>query len=100
VDTVIRTEPVAETSVDDGSAVTVVVSSGPPPLVVPKVAGLKSDDAITRLEQVGLASTITQQTSSEVRSRIVIRTEPPAGSEVDRGDAVEIVVSCGEFCID
>jgi beta-lactam-binding protein with PASTA domain len=70
---------------DAGSAVTVVVSSGPPPLVVPELAGLRSAAAVTQLEEVGLASRRSIVGSSTIPSDIVIGTDPAAGTEVRRG---------------
>jgi beta-lactam-binding protein with PASTA domain len=99
--TVVRTDPVAGTVVDDGSAVTVVVSSGPPPLVVPDVAGLRSAAAVTQLKEVGLASRRSIVGSSTIPNDIVIGTDPEAGTEVRRGDTVTVRVSCGdEVCVD
>lgn len=99
--TVVRSDPSPGSLVDEGSAVTVVVSSGPPPLVVPDVAGLRTAAAIERLKVVGLAARRSIEGSTTVPNDTVIATDPPAGTEVERGDTVTLRISCGgEICVD
>jgi beta-lactam-binding protein with PASTA domain len=99
--TVVRTDPSPGSLVAAGSAVTVVVSSGPPPLVVPDVAGLRTAVAARRLKTAGLASRSVIAGSAAVPDDTVIDTDPPAGTEVQRGDTVTLRVSCGaESCVD
>jgi beta-lactam-binding protein with PASTA domain len=100
--TVIRTDPVAGTSLETGSEVRLIVSSGPPPLVVPNVVGLPEADARDRVTAVQLKPAFGGQASSDsVPSGSVLRTEPVAGTEVERGSAVSLVVSCGKPpCLD
>jgi serine/threonine-protein kinase len=99
--TVIRSDPAAGTLVDEGSAVTVVISSGPPPLVVPDVAGLRSAVAIEQLELAGLGAQRAIVGSATVPDDTVVGTDPPAGTEVERGDTIIVRISCGsDVCVD
>lgn len=98
---VIRSDPVAGTELDEGSEVGLFVSSGPPPIVVPDVAGLEEDAALARLRGLGLAPTSSHDSSSEAPFGVAFATEPPAGSELRRGDPVRVLLGCGPTgCID
>jgi len=52
--TVISANPGAGQTVNHGSSVTLVVSKGPPPVVVPNVVGMKDTDAVAALQALGL----------------------------------------------
>ncbi|HET8756134.1 MAG TPA: PASTA domain-containing protein, partial [Solirubrobacteraceae bacterium] len=95
-----RTDPVAGTVVDEGSTVTVFISSGPPPLLVPKVAGLGESDAQDALGAVGLKWSTTRTESATVAAGVVIDSNPDAGQRIAPGGIVELIVSCGSSCID
>ncbi len=78
------------------AAVGVVVASRSSRVVVPAVVGLREPDAVNRLQQAGLvAEDGGTLFSNEVPRGNVISQEPPAGTAVDRGSAVRIVVSAG-----
>lgn len=99
--TVVRSDPSPGSLVDEGSPVTVVVSSGSPPLVVPDVAGLRTAVAVERLKAVELGSRRSIEASTTVPNDTVIATDPPAATEVERGDTVTLRISCGgEVCIE
>jgi beta-lactam-binding protein with PASTA domain len=91
---VISQDPVAETPVDIGSTVTVVVSLGRP--VVPNVVGHSELDAVTAIEAVDhlVVSSIHEHDNS-VPPGIVISQNPMAGMEVEVGSTVTIVISMG-----
>jgi serine/threonine-protein kinase len=98
---VIRTDPVAGTLVDDGSPVTVVVSSGPRPVVVPPVVGLGEAAARKRLTAVGLEATIAGEKDSPQPAGTVLASDPEAGAAVQRGAVVGLTLSCGpNACVD
>jgi len=91
--TVIRQNPVAGTSVQPGSAVDLVVS-GPAPITVPNVVGLTQSAATSAIIEAGLTvGQITQQASETVPAGTVIRQNPAAGTSVQSGSAVDLVVS-------
>jgi serine/threonine-protein kinase len=64
-------------------------------VLIPPVAGLEQDAAITLLEGEGLEVRVVFENSDEVEQNVVIRTEPPAGEEVAVGTEVELFVSSG-----
>jgi hypothetical protein len=93
---VIRTNPVAGTPVNAGSAVDLEVSSGPAQVAVPDVAGLAQAAAGAALTGAGLAVGATTTTGSPtVAAGNVIRTNPVAGTPVNAGSAVDLAVSSG-----
>jgi PASTA domain len=93
---VISESPAAGTSVASGSAVNLVVSSGPAMVAVPNVVGLTQAAAIPAITGAGLtAGTLTMQSSTTVASGSVISESPAAGTSVTSGSAVNLSVSSG-----
>jgi beta-lactam-binding protein with PASTA domain len=93
---VISQNPAANTVVDAGSPVDLVVSSGPGQVNVPAVSGLTQAQAATALTSVGLVvGNVTQQSSSSVPIGNVISQNPLASTAVNPGSAVDLVVSSG-----
>ncbi len=99
---VIATDPPAGDIGEPGSTVTMFVSSqrAGETVEVPSVAGEDPDDAQAVLEDVGLRPTIVQQPSSTVADGDVIGTQPEAGTLVNLGSTVEVLVSTGPICAD
>ena len=92
----ISESPAAGTSVSAGSAVNLVVSSGPAPVLVPNVVGLTQAAATTAITGAGLVvGTVTTQASGTVAAGNVISESPAAGTSVSAGSAVNLVVSSG-----
>jgi beta-lactam-binding protein with PASTA domain len=94
---VISESPAAGTLVSPGSAVSMVVSTGPAQVGVPNVLGLTLAQAVNTLTTgFGLvAGTVTQQSSATVPSGDVISESPSAGTLVNVGSAVNLVTSAG-----
>ncbi|HEV7770793.1 MAG TPA: PASTA domain-containing protein [Solirubrobacterales bacterium] len=92
---VIYSEPSAGTTATRGSQVTLVVSSGPKLVKVPVVVGSQRSLAVQQLRGRGLTPSVSEEESSSPAGQ-VIRQSPSAGSEVEPGAAVSIVVSQGE----
>ena len=93
---VISESPSAGTSVNLGSSVNLVVSSGPAPVSVPNVVGLTQAAASTAITGAGLVvGTVTSQSSATVASGKVISESPSAGTSVAAGSSVNLVVSTG-----
>src|SRR5215469_8158090 len=64
---VISQEPASGSSVAEGSAVTLVISSGPPMVTVPNVVGLTQAAAATTISEAKLTlENVTQQNSNTV----------------------------------
>jgi hypothetical protein len=93
---VISESPIAGTQVNQGSAVNLVVSSGPAQATVPNVVGLTQAAASSAITGAGLVlGTTTQQSSTTVASGNVISESPIAGTQVNEGSAVNLVISSG-----
>ncbi len=93
---VIRQSPVGQTKADEGSTVTLTVSSGPGNSIVPGVAGLSLKQAERALRaQHFKPSPIVPQNSSTVPSGKVISTSPGPGQSLPANTPVEVFVSSG-----
>ena len=93
---VISTSPVAATLVNPGSAVALVISTGPTQVAVPNVVGQPQAAATTAITGAGLVvGTVTTASSSTVTAGSVISTNPVAATQVNLGSAVSLVISTG-----
>jgi eukaryotic-like serine/threonine-protein kinase len=81
--------------VEEGSTVTLSVSSGPAIVAVPSVAGLSEADATKRLEKAGFKVTTMEQYSKAVPRGQVIGTSPAAGTQLSTLQSVTLLVSRG-----
>jgi eukaryotic-like serine/threonine-protein kinase len=93
--TVLAQTPRGGSRVKRGSRVSITVSSGPESLAMPKVVGLKSAQAVAKLKGVGLQPTTQSQPSAKVPAEVVISTVPSAGTDLQKGSGVVVVVSSG-----
>lgn len=94
-DTVIASSPVAGVEISPSIPVDLIVSSGPEVVTLPDVSGLSERDATSQLNQLGLLVTGNDEFDATVPAGEVIRTEPPAGTEVESGDTILLIVSLG-----
>ncbi|MGH9139259.1 MAG: PASTA domain-containing protein, partial [Acidimicrobiales bacterium] len=62
---------------------------------VPSVANFDESDAIDVIREEGLTPQISREFDDDVDEGRVIRTDPPAGTEVAPGSTVVVVVSRG-----
>jgi eukaryotic-like serine/threonine-protein kinase len=92
---VVRSEPGGGNTATKGSTVTLFVSRGPKLVKVPVLVGAQRETAVQRLRSHGLEASIDEEESPEPKGR-VIRQSPDAGSRVEPGSTVAIVVSRGE----
>ena len=72
-----------------------MVSKGPAPVKVPKLAGQTQAAATAALTKAGLKVTTSQDYSKSVPSGSVISTSPGPGASVAKGGTVNLVVSQG-----
>lgn len=94
---VIRTEPVAGTPLEAGSAVVLVLSDGPPLVEVPDVSGQDLGDARDVLVDAELEpGDVSEEPSEDIAEGAVITTQPPAGESVEVGSTVALVISEGD----
>jgi beta-lactam-binding protein with PASTA domain len=93
---VITQSPAAGDGVTAGSAVALVISTGPPPATVPFVGGMTQTEASNAIAAALLTvGAVTSEHSDSVASGRAIRTSPAAGEIVARGTAVALVMSLG-----
>ena len=92
---VLSQAPVGGSRVASGSRVSIVVSSGPGSAALQGVEGLTAAQAINKLRAAGFKPTRKDQPSSSVAQGKVIGTEPPAGTELQVGSPVSVLVSSG-----
>lgn len=97
---VIRTDPEAGVSVEEGSTVTVHVSSGVETVVVPKIEGMALADATRALEAAGLElGTVIQRNDKGLAAGTVISASQTAETEVAPGTVVNLVVASGKVTL-
>lgn len=82
-------------NVKEKTKISVVVSLGTEVVKVPKVTGLKQEEAIESLKERNLVEEIVEETSTKVEAGYVIRQDPEANKEVNSGSTVKIYVSIG-----
>jgi len=100
VDTIIRTDPPAGTSVGERQMITVYVSSGANQVKIPMLTGLTESEAAGVLANLKLTlGTITQGNSGSVESGKIIESIPGLNMEVPEGSAVNLVVSNGKVMV-
>ena len=92
---VVGTDPAAGEPAAPGSRVTLLVSKGPEPVAIPRLAGRKAASAQADLERLGLQVTVDERFSKRVDAGDVISTRPKAGTEVTVGSAIQLNVSKG-----
>ena len=93
---VISTDPAAGVEVKEGTHVKMYVSMGVEKVEVPKITGITSDEAQAALSAVGLVGgNVTEEYSEEYEEGYVISQGKSAGSKLEKGSAVDYVVSKG-----
>ena len=89
------TTPSTDRKVKEGTTIKVIVSKGQEKTTVPKVIGMKQDEAIKALEAANLKAEVIEETSKKVEEGYVISQETDANAETYAGDTVKIHVSTG-----
>jgi eukaryotic-like serine/threonine-protein kinase len=92
---VITQTPSAGAFLDDGGTVRLVVSRGPPPVVIPDVAGQPEDQATLTLAGAGFAVDPRHDFDENVPAGIAIRTDPAANEKHAPESTIALVVSDG-----
>lgn len=95
---VTRTEPPAGEVLGAGSEVTVFLSTGPAETEVPDVAGETQEEAIRILTDAGLVvqRVDPDDTKPEIEKGLATGTNPEAGSPIEEGDSVVLLIASGE----
>lgn len=81
--------------IKEKTEIKVVISKGQEITKVPKVAGMKKEEAITALEEANLIAEVIEETSKTVEEGFVVSQETEANTEVNAGETVKIHVSTG-----
>ncbi len=92
---IVRTDPVAETVVAKDQLVNVYYNPVKTPFPLDDVTGMDQAEATDLLAGKGLVVTPVIEQNPDVEEGKVIRTEPPAGTQVKQGDTITLVVSGG-----
>ncbi len=74
---------------------TLTVSKGPEQIAVPNVRGRTSSEAANILGQAGFRTTTRNEASNDFDPGQVIRTEPAAGTPLERNSVIALFVSTG-----
>ena len=94
-DQVLDQDPNANEEAEEGSTVVLEVSNGPGTVLVPTVRNLPQGQAIDELEERGLRANVDRLSSEDVREGLALRTVPGAGTEVERGERIQLFISSG-----
>jgi len=87
---VISVTPVSGTTVNSGTDVQLLVSDGPPPVVVPKLIDLRRNEAVAALRKIGLKVRIVAGQATPLNR--VYSQNPAAGTQIPKGSTVTISV--------
>ncbi len=96
---VISQSPVAGSSVEDGSDVTLVVSNGVEQVKVPDVVGKSTEKATEKLEAKGFVVAVEEVYDDEVKAGKVISQSVAGGESADAGAQITITVSLGSMTV-
>jgi eukaryotic-like serine/threonine-protein kinase len=94
-DRVATQDPQPGDEADEGSTVTIIVSSGPGQATVPGVVGKKQAEAERLMKEAGFETDARRETSDTVAKGRVISTSPTENSQLEKGRTVVLVVSDG-----
>lgn len=89
------TDPKIGESLKPLTPVDLVISKGPKPVVIANVVGKRAPASKTTLESAGLVVTSSTKFSEKVADGRVISVSPAAGTKVDSGSSVALVISKG-----
>jgi eukaryotic-like serine/threonine-protein kinase len=92
--TVISTDPASNTQTAQGTHVDIVISTGPPKILMPNVIGETADQAATDIQNAGLTprTPSTRTVTDPAQDGKVLATSPKAGVPSRQGTPVIIVV--------
>jgi serine/threonine-protein kinase len=91
--TVIGTDPSSGTTVAKGSSITVIVSTGSPPVPVPDVKGKSETDAQSQLVDLGLkVATNDVAVTDPAQDGVVQSQSPDPGTKLKKGDTVTLEI--------
>src|SRR6266511_1462103 len=92
---VISQSPAAGAWLDDGGTVRLIVSRGPPPVVIPDVAGQPEQQASLVLTGAGFAVDTKREYDENVAAGLALRTDPGANAKQSPDSTVTLIMSQG-----
>ena len=92
---VVSADPKPGTSVRHDKPVTLTVSAGPAPIVVPDLTGMTLDDAQLALADYAMEVTVEHGRSEKVEKGQIFKQDPKAKADAHRTDPITIWVSDG-----
>ncbi|MGW1157506.1 Stk1 family PASTA domain-containing Ser/Thr kinase [Streptomyces sp. NPDC002513] len=84
-------DPQPKSSVNKGTAINVVVSTGAPKVTVPDVRGVQYDQAKTQLEDKGFK--VEQKTAESDQTPGVVTAQDPVGVDKEKGTTITLTVA-------
>ncbi len=100
VGSVITTDPAGGARVKRGADVTIIISKGPAPVVIPPISGLDLKVATTQLAALGLKISVTEQLFDDSAAGSILQVDPLPGQTVPKGSTVRVTVSKGPALVD
>lgn len=82
-------------TIKEGSTIKLTLSKGTEVTTVPKVAGMKKEEAIEILKEYKLKADVEDETSEELEAGYITRSEIEPETVVNAGDTIKIYVSIG-----
>jgi beta-lactam-binding protein with PASTA domain/predicted Ser/Thr protein kinase len=95
VGSVVEQDPAGGQEAPLSADITLRVSQGPEEVVVPDLSGRTAAEAESILAQQGLKAAQQPVEDAQVPEGTVIRTDPPSGTVVEKGQTITLVVSAG-----
>jgi len=97
---VITTDPPAGLKVKRAAEVTIVISKGPAPVVIPPISGIDLKEATAKLAALGLKISVTDQLFDDSVAGSILQVDPLPGQSVLKGSTVKVTVSKGPALVD
>jgi len=95
INEIVSQSPAPASEVDEGSTVTLIVSSGPAMAEVPDVRGLTREKAVKQIEAAGFDPVIEQEYSPTIEAGLATETFPIGGVSRAIASEVEVFISRG-----
>jgi serine/threonine-protein kinase len=95
INEIVSQSPTPASEVDEGSTVTLIVSTGPAMAEVPDVRGLPRDKAVKQIEAAGFQANIEQEYSPTIEAGLATETFPIGGVSRAVDSAVDVFISRG-----
>jgi beta-lactam-binding protein with PASTA domain len=91
-----RQVPLPGSFVGNKTTVTVFVSIGSNQIIIPDFTGKGLSEATVKLSELGLkVGEVRSEENADIGKDKIISTNPPAGAQVKKGDAITVVLSLG-----